>query len=133
MMWWRRLLAGIARVLVLLLVAPIRLYQRFISPMTPATCKFHPTCSAYAVGSLTRHGPLKGLVLAAYRIVRCHPWQAGGLDPVPPRGKWRPDITADGRTVIPLADLREPAAAPDGAHVDAKIVREEPSVHHRVA
>jgi putative membrane protein insertion efficiency factor len=89
-----------------LLVAPIRFYQLIISPVTPATCRFHPTCSAYAVVALRRHGPLKGLTLAIYRIGRCHPWQPGGLDPVPSKGNWRPDMTADGRTVIPSRDLR---------------------------
>lgn len=126
----RRLWTVLRRVVILVLVAPIRFYQRFISPLTPPTCKFHPSCSAYAVGSLTRHGPLKGAVLAGYRIGRCHPWQAGGLDPVPPRGKWRPDISADGRTVIPLTDLRDTAAAPDGSSAATELVREEPSVHH---
>lgn len=99
---WRRATALIAWILVL----PIRGYQLFISPLTPATCKFHPTCSAYAVTALRRHGPFKGLVLAVYRVGRCHPWQAGGLDPVPQRGAWRPDMTPDGRTVIPEGDLR---------------------------
>jgi putative membrane protein insertion efficiency factor len=88
------------------LVLPIRAYQLVISPLMPATCKFHPSCSAYAVTALRRHGPFKGLALASYRLGRCHPWQAGGLDPVPPRGAWRPDITPDGRTVIPEDDLR---------------------------
>lgn len=99
---WRSLGQGIAW----LLIAPIRFYQLAISPMTPATCKFHPTCSGYAVVALKRHGPVKGTILAAYRVARCHPWQPGGLDAVPAPGKWRSDITADGRTVIPLADLR---------------------------
>lgn len=101
-----RILGWLRTSVVWLLVAPIRAYQVAISPMTPATCKFHPTCSAYAVTSLRRHGPVKGFLLAGYRVCRCHPWQAGGLDPVPPKGAWRPDITADGRTVIPDTDLR---------------------------
>ena len=98
--------AWVRATLVWLLLLPIRAYQVVVSPLTPATCKFHPTCSAYAVTSLKRHGPFKGTVLAGYRVVRCHPWQPGGLDPVPPKGAWRPDITADGRTVIPDTDLR---------------------------
>jgi len=89
-----------------ILILPIRGYQRFISPLFPPRCKFHPSCSTYAVRSLRRHGPVKGLMLSTYRVGRCHPWQAGGLDPVPMPGKWRPDITADGRTVIPQSDLR---------------------------
>ena len=102
----RRVWQAVVDGCVWLLVLPIRGYQAAISPLTPATCKFHPSCSAYAVTALRRHGPGKGTVLATYRIVRCHPWQAGGLDPVPAPGRWRPDITADGRTVIPVNDLR---------------------------
>ncbi len=104
----RRVWFGLSWVLIL----PIRGYQLFISPMTPASCRFHPTCSAYAVTSLQRHGPIKGAALASYRLARCHPWQPGGLDPVPPRGAWRPDVTPDGRTVIPLEDLRTAATPP---------------------
>jgi len=65
------------------LVALVRLYQRFISPMRPATCRFYPSCSAYAVTALERFGPLKGGWLAARRLGRCHPWTPGGVDQVP--------------------------------------------------
>ncbi|WP_019909626.1 membrane protein insertion efficiency factor YidD [Paenibacillus sp. HW567] len=65
--------------------APIRVYRKFISPIKPATCRFYPTCSAYALEAVEVHGPLKGSWLAAKRIARCHPFHPGGLDPVPPR------------------------------------------------
>ena len=65
-----------------LFVAPLRLYQRFISPALPARCKYHPTCSAYAVQAVRSHGILKGTVLAAWRVLRCNPWSRGGIDPV---------------------------------------------------
>jgi putative membrane protein insertion efficiency factor len=65
--------------------APIRVYRKFISPLKPATCRFYPTCSAYALEAIEVHGPLKGSWLAARRIARCHPFNPGGLDPVPPR------------------------------------------------
>ncbi|PJI91071.1 membrane protein insertion efficiency factor YidD [Luteimicrobium subarcticum] len=68
---------------------PIRLYQRWVSPLRPATCKYYPTCSAYAVASVEEHGPIKGFVLAAWRLLRCNPWSRGGVDDVPPRGTWR--------------------------------------------
>lgn len=68
-----------------LLVAPIRFYQRFISPGLPATCRYYPTCSAYAVESLQEHGAFRGFWFALRRVGRCHPWHAGGMDPVPPR------------------------------------------------
>jgi putative membrane protein insertion efficiency factor len=67
----------------LLLVLPIRGYQRFISPALPPSCRFTPSCSAYAVEAITRHGALRGSWLAARRLVRCHPFHPGGVDPVP--------------------------------------------------
>ena len=65
-----------------LLTVPIRLYQRFISPGLPRRCKYEPTCSAYAVEALRTHGPLRGVVLAAWRLLRCNPFSHGGHDPV---------------------------------------------------
>ena len=61
-------------------VAPIRLYQRLISPMLPRRCKYHPTCSAYAVDAVREFGVAKGLVLAGWRLLRCNPWSHGGVD-----------------------------------------------------
>ncbi|WP_110984867.1 membrane protein insertion efficiency factor YidD [Acaryochloris thomasi] len=66
-----------------LLVSLVRLYQRFISPLFPPTCRFQPSCSHYAIASLTRFGFLRGSGLALWRILRCHPWNKGGYDPVP--------------------------------------------------
>lgn len=66
-----------------LLIFPIRLYQRFISPMLPPMCRFTPTCSQYAIEAISKHGAIKGLYLAARRILRCHPWGGSGYDPVP--------------------------------------------------
>ncbi|MFP5450346.1 MAG: membrane protein insertion efficiency factor YidD [Thermoleophilia bacterium] len=63
-----------------LLVAPIRGYQRFISPMFPRRCKYHPTCSEYAVGVVREYGAIRGTVLAAWRLLRCNPWSRGGVD-----------------------------------------------------
>lgn len=79
-----------------LMLGLIKGYQLAISPMLGQRCRFYPSCSAYAIDSLQTHGPLKGLVLAVRRVFRCHPWQLGGLDPVPPKGAWRPDINPDG-------------------------------------
>ena len=70
------------------LIAPIRWYQRWISPALPPTCRFYPSCSAYAVRALEIHGPALGLYLAIRRLLRCHPWTPGGIDQVPPKGKW---------------------------------------------
>jgi uncharacterized protein len=70
------------------LIAPIRLYRLFISPMFPPACRYQPTCSRYAIEAIQIHGPVKGLWLALKRLLRCHPihWLGGseGFDPVPP-------------------------------------------------
>jgi putative membrane protein insertion efficiency factor len=58
-------------------------YKRIVSPLLPASCRFHPTCSIYAIEAIERHGLGRGLVLAARRVGRCHPFHAGGVDPVP--------------------------------------------------
>ncbi|MDD7932809.1 membrane protein insertion efficiency factor YidD [Actinomycetospora straminea] len=68
------------------LVAVLGFYQRWISPMFPPSCRFHPTCSAYAVGALRTHGVVIGTGLTLVRVAKCAPWHPGGLDPVPPRG-----------------------------------------------
>lgn len=73
----------IRSVLVTILILPVRFYQKFISPLTPPSCRFTPTCSQYAVEALRKHGPVKGLWLAIRRISRCHPWGGSGYDPVP--------------------------------------------------
>lgn len=63
-------------------IAPIRLYQKAISPGLPRRCKYEPTCSAYAAQAVQEFGILRGLVLAAWRLVRCNPFSHGGFDPV---------------------------------------------------
>ncbi|MDO5036253.1 MAG: membrane protein insertion efficiency factor YidD [Porphyromonas sp.] len=78
-----RVFRWIRNALVWLLLQPIRFYQRFISPFLPPSCRFTPTCSAYAVEALKKHGPIKGLLLAIWRILRCNPWGGSGYDPVP--------------------------------------------------
>lgn len=67
------------------LVAVIRFYQRFISPLFPPRCKYYPTCSEYAVEALRVHGAGRGLLLAGWRLLRCNPLSDGGIDPVPPK------------------------------------------------
>lgn len=70
-----------------MLIAPfvllVRFYQEGISPFTPATCRFEPTCSSYFIEALKVHGLLKGLYLGTKRILSCHPWGKSGYDPVP--------------------------------------------------
>lgn len=69
------------------LVLLIRFYQRFISPLTGPTCRYYPTCSAYAVTALQRHGAIRGTSLAGWRLLRCNPWSRGGVDLVPASGR----------------------------------------------
>ncbi|MBV9541881.1 MAG: membrane protein insertion efficiency factor YidD [Alphaproteobacteria bacterium] len=72
-----------------LLIAPIRFYRAFISPLFPPACRFQPTCSKYALEAIETHGAVKGIALAVRRLSKCHPisWLGGssGFDPVPPR------------------------------------------------
>lgn len=65
----------------LTLVAVVRCYQRWLSPLLPSMCRYQPTCSEYAVLAVRRYGPLRGAFKAATRIARCHPWSRGGYDP----------------------------------------------------
>jgi putative membrane protein insertion efficiency factor len=66
-----------------ILIVPIRVWQLTISRVLPPTCRYSPSCSAYTIEALQRHGPVKGLWLGIKRIVRCHPWGSSGYDPVP--------------------------------------------------
>ena len=63
-----------------ILIAPIRLYQRVVSPALAPRCRFYPSCSDYAVQAIRRYGVLRGAVLAVWRVLRCNPWSQGGVD-----------------------------------------------------
>ena len=73
------------KILSLPAIGLIRLYQKFISPLTPPRCKYYPTCSAYALEAYRKHGLIKGTVLSTWRLLRCNPWSLGGVDYVPER------------------------------------------------
>ncbi len=64
------------------LVALVRMYQKFVSPWTPAMCRFSPTCSEYAAQAILKHGPVRGVGMVVWRLCRCHPFHPGGYDPV---------------------------------------------------
>lgn len=85
-----QVLRGISRLPGLVLIGLVRAYQLVISPLTPPTCRFYPSCSQYAVIALTRHGAVRGTWLAVRRLLRCHPWNPGGVDDVPPAAAHRP-------------------------------------------
>ncbi len=76
----RRLLGLLAMVL----AVPIRVYRYAISPLLPPSCRFYPSCSEYALEAIGTHGPFTGAWLATRRVCCCHPWNPGGVDPVPP-------------------------------------------------
>ncbi|MDY0207894.1 MAG: membrane protein insertion efficiency factor YidD [Pseudomonas sp.] len=79
------------RVFTQVLIAIIRGYQYFISPLLGHNCRFHPSCSTYAIEALQEHGALKGSYLGVRRLLRCHPWHPGGYDPVPTSCKHKKD------------------------------------------
>lgn len=66
-----------------ILIGLIKIYQKLISPLTPPSCRFYPTCSHYGVEAIEKHGAFKGSWLAICRILKCHPFHEGGFDPVP--------------------------------------------------
>jgi hypothetical protein len=73
-----------------LAIAPIRLYQKLVSPLFGSRCRYYPSCSEYAAQAIQRFGILRGLVLAGWRLLRCNPWSAGGVDPVEDQRLFKP-------------------------------------------
>ena len=86
----KRATSGRARALTWPVLALLWVYRRFVSPVLPPACRYHPSCSQYAFEAVAVHGPVRGTWLAARRLLRCHPWAPGGPDPVPP-ARVRPD------------------------------------------
>ena len=70
-----------------LLIAFLKGYRLVVSPLYGQVCRYHPSCSAYALEAVSEHGSIRGSWLAVRRLLRCHPWASGGYDPVPPRPK----------------------------------------------
>jgi putative membrane protein insertion efficiency factor len=87
----KRLREACSRVGAALVLAPVRAYQRLISPALPRRCKYEPTCSAYAVQAVRELGPLRGAIVAAWRILRCNPFSDGGYDPLEARTLFNPE------------------------------------------
>ncbi|MDD4657199.1 MAG: membrane protein insertion efficiency factor YidD [Bacteroidales bacterium] len=82
-MFWKRFISILKKILILPFLVLIKCYQLCISPLKPASCRYTPTCSAYSIEALKKHGPIKGLWLAVKRILSCNPWGGSGYDPVP--------------------------------------------------
>lgn len=95
--------------LAVVLIILIRGYQILISSWTPASCRFHPSCSSYGLGAVRTHGALKGTALTGWRILRCNPWNGGGVDPVPAPGHWLPDVHPNGEPRSGTMMARNPA------------------------
>ncbi|MCU7729815.1 membrane protein insertion efficiency factor YidD [Actinoplanes sp. KI2] len=81
-------------VLARMLIAMVVAYRRYVSPVLPARCRFYPSCSAYSLEALQKHGAIRGTGLTIWRLLRCHPFHPGGYDPVPDPIRHRPaDVT----------------------------------------
>ncbi len=88
--------SAFARAVRAVVLAPIVLYQRVISPALPRRCKYEPTCSRYAVDAIGSYGILRGVVLASWRVLRCNPWSDGGYDPVQAQRMFKARVRAGG-------------------------------------
>ena len=75
-----------------LLLTLVRGYRLLLSPWVGNVCRYYPSCSGYGLESMKVHGALKGTILTGWRLARCNPWNDGGIDPVPPAGRWIPDV-----------------------------------------
>lgn len=105
-----RALAAADRAVALLLLLLVQTYQLLLSPLLGPVCRYAPSCSSYGAGALREHGAVVGVWLTARRVLRCHPWAAGGWDPVPPRsarGRWGRGHTGAGRPAPQDVDHRD--------------------------
>jgi putative membrane protein insertion efficiency factor len=108
----------VKRLISALLIAPIRLYQRFVSPAFAPRCRYYPTCSEYAVQSIRELGPVRGAILAGWRVLRCNPFSHGGVDELSDRKLFRgthrhPEYPA---SPAPTATNTPAASTPGGSN-----------------
>ena len=101
----------------------VRGYQLIVSPWFAPRCRYYPSCSAYALGSLRAHGPITGTVLAIWRVLRCNPWSAGGVDEVPSRENlpWRRRHTSSAEQVHVPTDTDAPPSGGNAIAWDADL------------
>ncbi len=90
-----------------LLIALIRFYQRYISPLSGPSCKYSPTCSHYGIEAIERFGALKGTGMTIWRILRCNPWSSGGYDPVPEKKERRITSKTGKFKIIDYKEIKE--------------------------
>ena len=107
----------------LVLIAPIRFYQRFISRYTPPSCRYYPCCSSYAITALRTRGAVVGTALTAWRLLRCNPWSAGGVDHVPLTGwpRRERDEPAASCTSVPQTDGHDRSRPADAGTVESLV------------
>lgn len=110
------------RLLTAMLIAPIRAYQRWISPALGPRCRYYPSCSEYAVEAIRELGPIRGLILAAWRLLRCNPFSHGGVDEVSDRKLFRKVRTRSERARVAgastsTAATKTAAASSNGANL----------------
>jgi putative membrane protein insertion efficiency factor len=103
----------VKRLLTRLLIAPIRLYQRLISPALAPRCRYYPTCSAYAVEAIRELGPIRGLILSVWRLLRCNPFSHGGVDELSDRPLFRHTPTRSERARGRAAVVAGGSSRPD--------------------
>ena len=112
-----------ASVPALVLIAPIRFYQRFISRYTPPSCRYYPCCSSYAITALRTRGAVVGTALTVWRLLRCNPWSEGGVDHVPLTG-WshrERDEPAGSSTSVPHSDGEAPSRSADVGQMESLV------------
>ena len=100
------------RLITAVLLAPIRLYQRWISPAIAPRCRYYPTCSDYAIQAIRELGPIRGLILAGWRLLRCNPFSHGGIDEISDRRLFRNTPTRSDHEVSRSTVATSPAGAP---------------------
>jgi putative membrane protein insertion efficiency factor len=109
----RVLSATVGRFFRILLTGGIIAYRKLLSPMLGPRCRFHPSCSTYALEAISVHGAAKGTVLATWRICRCNPWNAGGVDRVPDPGRWKPEPYVSSESGSTATDPGTTTTGPD--------------------
>ena len=105
------------RILAALLIAPIRAYQRWISPAIAPRCRYYPTCSAYAVEAIRELGPVRGPILAVWRLLRCNPFSHGGVDEISDRRLFRSTPTRSERARRERSRATRPPSRSSTAHL----------------